>query len=98
MLIKCQAEQFRLTFFIPLRVAFRARVPTDRDQQISNLKNQLPCCIKLIQGKPSRTYAAGYPSAASSASMMVNPAAKNSVPRLECSPADASGISSSTTT
>lgn len=39
-----------------------------------------------------------YPSATSSASMMVKPNPKNSVPRLECSPADASGISSSTTT
>ena len=39
-----------------------------------------------------------YPSATSSAIMTVNPAAKNNVPRLECSPAGASGISSSTTT
>ncbi len=38
------------------------------------------------------------PSAKSSASIAVNPAAKQTVPRLEWSPADISGISSSTTT
>lgn len=38
------------------------------------------------------------PSATSSAIMTVKPAAKNKVPRFECSPSDISGISSSTTT
>ena len=39
-----------------------------------------------------------YPSATSSAIMMLKPTAKASVPRLECLPWDISGISSSTTT
>ena len=39
-----------------------------------------------------------YPSATSSTIMTLKPTAKNTVPRLECSPCDISGISSSTTT
>ena len=39
-----------------------------------------------------------YPSATSRAIISVNPTAKNTVPMLECSPSDISGISSSTTT
>lgn len=39
-----------------------------------------------------------YPNATSSIIMTVNPAAKRSVPTLECAPSDISGISSSTTT
>ena len=47
---------------------------------------------------PRRLLTGAYPNTTSSASMMVNPAAKDSVPRLEWFPAEASGINSSTTT
>ena len=54
---------------------------------------------RLVHARGALLSPAGaYPNTTSSASMMVNPAAKNSVPRLEWLPAEASGISSSTTT
>ena len=67
-----------------------------------NLRSRriMRCCLYFFPQKERRETPScfSYPSATSSAIIRLKPTAKSKTPILECSPADISGISSSTTT
>jgi site-specific DNA recombinase len=58
--IRAEMRMGRSIFDLPLRVAFYARVSTDKYEQLSSLENQVQYYTEFIQNKPNWTYVEGY--------------------------------------
>ncbi len=55
-----QLEQGKSIFDLPLRVAYYARVSTDRDEQLNSLENQIKYYNEYIESNDNWTFAGGY--------------------------------------
>ena len=58
--IREEMRMGRTVFDLPLRVAFYARVSTEKDEQINSLENQVQYYTELIQKNPNWMYIDGY--------------------------------------
>ena len=58
--IRAELRAGRSIYDLPLRVTFYARVPTDQDEQMNSLENQVQYYTELIQSKPNWRFVPGY--------------------------------------
>ena len=60
MKIRAELNAGKSVYTLPLRVAFYARVSTDKYEQLSSLDNQVQYYTELINSKPDWTFTQGY--------------------------------------